>query len=263
MKKILCMIMAVIMVMSLVACGNKTVDPTEPDNIPVVNPTDNGENTGDATTDTPNNETDTPNNGDDSTSVTQPSEEVAGFTYAEELAVALISQTGGVAPVATSRVDLVDVTAVKEATGIEDVSKIKNIAVTESVDPQKVFKIVIAVFTDEAAATNNVEVMKTTLSTLGDSCVAASAKNYTIAVVMNAADSDTVSAQGICDKFTAMIADEANIYFPTRHLDEGAPVETPEDTEATNPEVEEPVADDTNNETETENTTEATENTEG
>ena len=73
MKKILCMIMAVIMVMSLVACGNKTVDPTEPDNTPIVNPTDNGENTGDATTDTP-------NNGDDSTPVTQPNEEVEGFT---------------------------------------------------------------------------------------------------------------------------------------------------------------------------------------
>ncbi|MBQ8625231.1 MAG: hypothetical protein IJ419_03550 [Agathobacter sp.] len=256
MKKILCMIMAIIMVMSLVACGNKTVDPTEPDNTPVVNPTDNGENTGDATTDTP-------DNGDDSTPVTQPSEEVEGFTYAEELAVALISQTGGVAPVATSRVDLVDVTTVKEATGIEDVAKIKNVAVTESVDPQKVFKIVIVIFTDETAATNNAEAMKNALSTLGDSCVSVATKNYAIAVVMNAADSDTVSAQGICDKFTAMIADEANIYFPTRHLDEETPVETPEDTEATNPEVEEPVVDDTNNETEAENTTEATENTEG
>ena len=224
MKKILCMIMAVIMVMSLVACGNKNVDPTEPDNTPVVNPTDNEESTDNVTDDAT-------NSGEDSTPVTQPSEEVEGFTYAEELAVALVTQTGSVAPVATSRINLADATSVKDATGIEDIAKIKNIAVTESVDPQKSFKIVIVIFTDAAAATNNAEAMKAALSTLGDSCVAVAAKNYAIAVAMNADDSDTVSAQGICDKFAAMIADEANIYFPTRHLDEEPPVQS-EDTES-------------------------------
>lgn len=225
MKKLICMIMAIVMVMSLVACGNQTDKPTEPNNTPTINQPENGENTT-TNPDGVNGEEGGPN-----TDASQPTEEIEGFTYAEELAVALISQTGSVAPVTTTRLDLVDVSVVKEATGIENVAKIKNVAVTESVDATKPFKIVLVVFTDNTAASDNVETMKNTLSTLGDASAAIAVKNYAIAVVMNAADSDMVTAQGVCDKFAAMIADEANIYFPTRHLDEEPPAQT-ENTES-------------------------------
>ena len=225
MKKIICMIMAIVMVMSLVACGNQTDKPTEPNNTPTVNQPENSDNT------TTNPDGANGEEGDNNTDVSLPTEEIEGFTYAEELAIALISQTGSVAPVATTRLDLVDVSAIKEATGIENVAKIKNVAVTESVDATKPFKIVLVVFTDNTAASDNVETMKSAVSTLGDASAAMAVKNYAIAVVMNAADSDIVTAQGVCDKFAAMIADEANIYFPTRHLDEEPPVQS-EDTES-------------------------------
>lgn len=218
MKKIICMIMSVLMVFSLAACGNNSTPTTEPENNSTVNQPNNDDNT----TVTPDN-----NGGENVPEDSQPVDEIEGFTYAEELAVALISQTGATAPAATTRLNLADVSSIKDATGLEDVSKIKNISVTESVDATKVFKIVLVIFNDAAAATGSIETLKANMATLGDTCVSTSVKNYAIAVVMNAGDSDTVTAQGICDKFVSMMEDEANIYFPTRHLNEEPPVDEP------------------------------------
>ena len=235
------MIMAVIMIMSLVACGNKTPEVTDP----VDTPTQNVENSADENI---SNE----NSSDNNETVSDPIDPNT-FTYAEELTVALISQTGSVAPVATERLSLENVTEVQTTTGLADVSKVKNVAVAKSLDETKVFKLVLIIFNDEQSATNSVETLRNTLSSLADSCVAVSTKNYAIAVVMNAGDSDAVSAQGVCDKFVEMITDEANIYFPTRHLDEESPVENDAAVEETPSEGEVVITDESDN---TENTTE-------
>ena len=251
MKKILCMIMAVIMIMSLVACGNKTPEVTDP----VDTPTQNIENSTDVNT---NNENPT----DNSETVGDPIDPNV-FTYAEELTVALISQTGSVAPVATERLNLENASEIISTTGLEDITKIKNVAVATSVDETKVFKLIMVIFNDEQSATNSVETLKNTLSSLADSCAAVSTKNYAIAVVMNAGDSDAVSAQGVCDKFVEMMADEASIYFPTRHLDEEPPVIDDTSTEEVPTEEEAVVSDESVTENPTEDTSNSDTTTEG
>ena len=256
MKKIIALLLALVMAVGLVACGEKTPEPTKPAD--------------DATTvDTTPVEDTTPAEG---------GEEVV-LSDVEKHLLALFDLCPTEFPVMTWALDLTDAEAFKSFTGLDTAENIVAAAATEPAMSSQAYSIVLVEVAEGADAEAIAEAMKAGVDTRKWICVEADSidtvvvDNYVLMAMMSTEFAETVTVEKEIEAFVTMMggtvdsddsddAGEAETDAPAEGEDVDAPAEEGTEAPAEGNEdatTDETVADETETETDDDAETESTE----
>ena len=200
MKRILALLLAVAMMFSLVACRNDEPEQTEPTvNVPTA-----------------------PEETDDPTAMK--------FQYVHELVIALGDKITPQFGIYMLRHYIGDTEEIKTFAGLEgdDLNYIDSIAIIKPQSEIVPYSVVLVECLKEEDAQTVADLMNKQIvrdrfenATINDEAMTVCGK-YVLFAMMQIGVASDYSAQDICDVFDEMMADEANINFPTREMEEAA-----------------------------------------
>lgn len=216
MKKIIAMLLALVMCVGLVACGEKTPEKTEPDNTQTETPAPEDTTPSEDVTTPEDGETgdETPDDGEDAT---EPEEgEEGGDVMMAETAV-LLDQLSTVVPMqfplGVMTIDHTDLEALEAYTGLKANDGIVEMSVMEPLMGSMAYSVVLVKLDGtadaEAMATNikdNVNPRKW-ICVEADDLNAAVVGDYVIFAMLDDEYKEDATAQGITDAFVQMIND--------------------------------------------------------
>lgn len=200
MKKIIALLLALVMVMSLAACGDKTPEATDPVKDPTTQATENENPT----------ETD-PVGGE--TDVTEPvgSTEEPILTDTEYRLLALFNASPVEFPVMTWALNIDDAEMIKSFTGLDDITKIVEASVTEPAMSAQAYSVILVKVADGVDAAAVADEMKAGIDPRKWVCVEADeietviVDNYVLLVMMASDLSETVSAKSLTEAYVEMV----------------------------------------------------------
>lgn len=195
MKKILALLLALVMVVGLVACGEKT-DAKDPTNNPTTS-------TNDPTTGT---DTETPSQPEGGDEVVEPA-----LTVVEYALLDLYNLTPMEFPVMTWALDLTDTEAFKSFTGLDSAEGIVAAAVTEPAMSSQAYSVVLVQVADVAKAQDIAKAMEEGINPAKWVCVEADdlktvvVDNYVMLVMMSSDFKETATSETITSAFVEMM----------------------------------------------------------
>jgi predicted small lipoprotein YifL len=216
MKKILAVLLALVMVMSLAACGgDKTPDTTDPKNDPTTAPTTEAPETTDPSTEgtdgtegTEGTEGTTPDEGEDTTDPSEGEDEII-VTDTETKLNAIVEKLPIQFPTMTMAVDMTDMDAVAYFTGLTNIEGVAEAAYNEPMMSSQAYSVVLVKLAEGADATAIAEAMKTGINPSKWVCVTAdkvetaTVDGYVLLVMLSDVFADSLTCETVIDEFVA------------------------------------------------------------
>ena len=205
MKKIIAMLLALVMVVGLVACGNKTPDATKPSTEPAAT---TAPAEGDATT--------APAEDEATDATVAPVEDfgdIMVLTDTEYRLLTLHDAMGIQFNVMTWALTIDDAEMIKAYTGLDDMTKIVEASVTEPAMSSQAYSVVLVKVADGIDAAAVAEEMKAGVDPRKWVCVEADEietaviDNYVLLVMMASDLSEEISAKSAVDAYVALAKD--------------------------------------------------------